>query len=206
MTFWEQEPQPRIARAREEQFLLIETEPSFSIATNAHARNIYGSLAQELACAALNLRSIPIDGRCAICFDAEKHGRFFEIKSVHACGKLVLYAWRIEKERAFAEILDYVVVVHRARGARNASTWLSQIASFLEVYVIPANLVHTVAVTYPLQQLVKKSKDPRNGYCRKGYVNGYHNVPLKAFTPTQTATLTFNCFGRPWTATLRTYA
>ena len=53
-----------------EQLSLLSIRPEYRIEGNTHARNAYGAAAQEIVCAALSLRAIPINGSCEICFDA----------------------------------------------------------------------------------------------------------------------------------------
>lgn len=193
-----------LARAsRYQQLKLLDLPPTIKIESNAQARNVYGSLAQEVACAALGLRPIPIDGRCLVCFDAERDGRFIEIKSVHASGKLVVYDWRMEKEAAFSN-LDYVIVVHKARGCQSVSALLASFEKFLEIWWMPAPIVHKAALQCPLRLLIKPSSDPRNGYSRAGYVRGYRNVPPSMVrSGSEPRALSFTLFNMPFKATVR---
>src|SRR4051812_20128751 len=78
--------EPKLARASN-QLQLLDVTPRYPIESNAAARNAYGSAAQEIVCAALKLRPIPINGQCDICFDAEDSDFFYEIKSCHRSGK-----------------------------------------------------------------------------------------------------------------------
>ncbi len=55
----------RVARASGQQNL-FELVPKYNIESNAHARNVYGLVAQEIACRALNLREIGINGNCYV--------------------------------------------------------------------------------------------------------------------------------------------
>ncbi len=191
-----------IARAPAEQLTLLDLAPSYAIISNAHARNAYGTIAQDIACAALNLRPIPIDGRCAICPDAEdRDGLFYEIKSVHRSGKLVIYDWRIEKEATLSE-LHYAIVVHKAKGCRSTEALLASYAVSLELWIVPASEIHAAAKLCPVRQLLKPSNDPRCGYSRKGYVRGYRNVPLAGLRPAHTERLEFECYGKPFIANL----
>jgi hypothetical protein len=192
-----------IARAPAEQLVLLDIAPSYTIASNGRARNAYGTIAQDIACAALNLRAVPIDGRCAICPDAEgRDGLLYEIKSVHRSGKLVIYDWRMEKEATLPE-LRYAIVVHQARCCRSIEALLEAYAASLELWIVPASVIHQAALLCPLRRLLKLSSDPRNGYSRKGYVRGYRNVPLTGLRPPDSNKFAFTCYNQPFEITLR---
>src|SRR4051812_26775895 len=93
------------------QLSLLSVAPSYTITKNAQARNAYGTVAVEIVCAALNLLPIPINGNYAICFDAQDSNGFYEIKSVHRSGKVVIYDWRMEKEASVNVPLAYAILV-----------------------------------------------------------------------------------------------
>lgn len=184
------------------QLTLLDVAPSFVIASNAHARNAYGTVAQHLACAALGMSPVPINGNYAVCFDADRAGTPYEIKSVHRSGKLVIYDWRAEKENAFPA-LRYALVVHRTRGCRSATALLATLHRYLEIWDLPAAAIHNAALQCPLRRLVHSSPDARNGYSRDGYARGYRNVPLASFHPAHSQLITFTCYAQIWHATLR---
>lgn len=167
----------RLARASK-QLLLLDTPPRYQLVSNATARNAYGCAAQEIVCAALQIEPIPINGKCDICFDAESGENFFEIKSVHRNGKVVIYDWRMQKERGAGVPLFYAILVHTCRGERNGSMVFSAMSRFPEILVIPAESVHLIAEKQPARKLLAKTSDPRCGYNRKGYREGYRNLPL----------------------------
>lgn len=191
----------QLARALQQQYSLFQLPPTGTIANNAAARNAYGSLAQELVCAALNLQPIPIDGRCAICFDAEANGQFYEIKSVHRSGKLVIYDWRVEKEAAYPTLL-YALWVHKVRNCRNMSDLLPAMLTNSSLWLVPASDVHKAAAAQPLRHLLNPSTDPRNGYSRAGYIRGYRNVPLAGLQPAHSRPLRFTYCQQQYTTTL----
>lgn len=167
-----------LARASR-QLSLLSVAPRFSITKNAQARNAYGQIAQEIVCAALDLLPIPINGKCSICFDAERSGHFYEIKSVKHTGKVVIYDWRMEKERAAKVSLSYAILIHNVRGSDGHDLLREMLNSKPEILVMPASVIHELAQSYPLRQLQRPSSDPRNGYNRAGYRDGYRNVPVK---------------------------
>lgn len=172
----------KVARAGMQLSLFPHLRPSYVITTNAHARNAYGQAVQEIVCAALGLDPIAIDGSKEVCFDAERDGVFYEIKSVHRHGKLVIYDWRMEKEARAGVTLVYALLVHSVRGARTSDNMWHQFQSLpLELWTLPYQVVHEVALRCPLSKIKASwNGDPRNGYNRKGYRNGYRNLGLSS--------------------------
>lgn len=85
------------------------------IHNDASARNAIGELAAEYACAVLGLRSLPVDGRKAVCPDAESTtGIVWEIKSVGQSRRALLYKWRVEKElKVLGRSYLYAFVLHK---------------------------------------------------------------------------------------------
>ena len=193
-----------IARA-DRQMNLLEVRPEFNISSNAHARNAYGQVAQEIACAALGLLPIRIDGSCAVCFDAEKDETFYEIKSVHRHGKLVLYDWRMEKEAMAQVPVKYAAVVHSVRGARTNDDLWDGMARSLEILLLWFTSVQIEALKYPLRRIMFTGKEKRTGYNREGYRDGYRNVGLSKFR--EMATLEsikdFQLYGRDFSVVIR---
>lgn len=165
--------------------LLFDLQPRFTIEKNAQARNAYGTAAQEIVCRALALDSIPIDGRCEVCFDASKDGIDYEIKSVHATSKVVCYDWRLAKEeRAEKEDgrnLSYAILVHRVRGERDSSRLFAQMILGGYIILISASAIRQFARREKLNTLKPKQRGTRFGYDRVGYSDGYRNIPVKAF-------------------------
>lgn len=165
------------------QLNLLEVQPVFRIEGNAHARNAYGTAAQEIACAALQLSPIPIDGTKSICFDASDGVRPYEIKSVHRNGKAVIYDWRMEKEATVPES-RYLILRHSVRGHRDGRTLFQAFANTdLEAWIITTPSIHRIARQEKKRVMLSDSKDPRCGYSRKGYKDGYRNVGLNRFSP-----------------------
>jgi hypothetical protein len=187
------------------QLPLLNVPPKFTATNNATARTAYGSSAQEIVCAALNLRPIPINGNCEVCFDAENDEHFFEIKSVRRGGKLVLYDFRMKKESATGVSLWYAILIHRLKGER-ANVLQAMIDCKPEILLVESRLVHHVAFASPLFH-IKTQHQPRrnypgyNGYTRAGYNEGYRNVPvncLKSFSP-HSSPETFSFYGKQYT-------
>lgn len=165
------------------QLSLLEVQPVFRIDGNAHARNAYGTAAQEIACAALQLDPIPIDGSKTICFDASDGVRPYEIKSVHRNGKAVIYDWRMEKEATVPDS-RYLILCHSVRGHRDGHTLYQAFANGgLEAWIITTPSIHRIAKQEQRRIMLSDSKDPRCGYNRKGYRDGYRNVGLNRFAP-----------------------
>jgi hypothetical protein len=187
------------------QLNLLEVQPVFHIPSNAHARNAYGTAAQEIACAALQLLPIPIDGSKSICFDASDGVFPYEIKSVHRNGKAVIYDWRMEKEATVPES-RYLLLRHSVRGHRDGNTLYQAFAdSGLEAWIITTPSVHRIAREEQKRVMLSDSKDPRCGYNRKGYRDGYRNVGLNRFLPllVETGVRVFTLYGISFQVTLR---
>lgn len=187
------------------QLNLLEVQPVFHIPSNAHARNAYGTAAQEIACAALQLQSIPIDGSKSICFDASDGVRPYEIKSVHRNGKVVIYDWRMEKEATVPDS-RYLLLRHSVRGHRDGHTLYQAFAdSGLEAWIMSTPSVHRIAQREEKRVMLSDSKDPRCGYNRKGYRDGYRNVGLNRFLPllVETEIHEFVLYGIPFQVTVR---
>lgn len=160
------------------QLSLLSVDPMLNASSNAEARNAYGTAAQLIVCESLGLFPIAIDGRYDICFDAELDGIFYEIKSVHKSGKLVVYDWRLEKEMACGVLCFYAIMVHNLRGAR--SDILNCLRKNIHrIVVVPLDTISSAARKCPLN--IPKPCLPdnkRNGYNRKGYCRGYRNIPV----------------------------
>lgn len=170
MTIAPPDPQP----------LLLETAPSWLITKNAQARNAYGTIAQHLVCAALRLAPIPINGNYDVCFDAVSGSTYYEIKSVKAkSGKVVVYDWRMEKEAKVKVDVWYAVLLHNVRKSNGVRLLEEFIEGGLEMVVMPVGVVHEVARECALM-MPKVGADPRMGYNRTGYREGYRNVPVQA--------------------------
>jgi hypothetical protein len=187
------------------QINLLEVQPVFRIDGNAHARNAYGTAAQEIACAALQLDPIAIDGSKSICFDASDGIRPYEIKSVHRNGKVVIYDWRMEKEATVPES-RYLLLRHSVRGHRDGHTLYQAFAdSGLEAWLISTPTIHRIAQAEKKRVMLSDSKDPRCGYNRKGYKEGYRNVGLNQFSPILVAAQTrdFLLYGIRFRVTVR---
>jgi hypothetical protein len=161
------------------QLPLLSIAPRYRITKNGQARNAYGTVAQEIVCAVLRLDPIRINGNCTICFDAERDGVFYEIKSVKRNGKVVLYDWRMEKEHASRVPLRYAILVHGVTRSNGYDLFAEMVTSGLKLLIIDACTIHTLALTFPLCTPRRTYLDPHNGYTRHGYKDGYRNVPVR---------------------------
>lgn len=157
---------------------LLEVEPRYNVFNNATARTAYGAAAQEIVCAALQLDPIAINGSCDVCFDAEKHGTFYEIKSVRAGQKVVIYNWRMEKESAFSDVLFYAILIHQVSKQRDEI--ISKMLQGAEILLLPSRAVHEAAKALPsyAPTINPEHAGARHGYTRKGYADGYRNVSV----------------------------
>lgn len=171
----------KLARASR-QLLLLDTPPRFKITGNATARNAYGRAAQEIVCRALGLDAIAIDGTCETCLDAEGRGNFWEIKSVHRTGKVVIYDFRMQKEQIAGVPLRYAILIHGVRGCRDGGRLIAAFADNApRILSLDAVTVHLVAMRERLTEIKSTAleKGPRFGYTRAGYADGYRSVRLR---------------------------
>lgn len=163
---------------------LLPVLPDKPLTKNGEARTRYGRVVEEMACALLGLTDIPNSGSHDIVFDAwHPSGTFCEIKSLRENNKLPIYEWRRTKDRDCGVPLVYVIVVHRcSRQPSLADVWRTMASSIKNIYILPAWWVDLNARSCTLRQLVKQSPNSRMGYKRKGYCDGYRNIPFSAIT------------------------
>ena len=192
-----------LARASQ-QLSLLSIAPSINATSNASARNAYGSAAQEIVCAALDIRPIPINGNCEVCFDAESPAGFFEIKSVRRGAKVVIYDWRMSKEACAGVTLYYAILIHQLKGQRE-QILEAMIAREPEILVLPAELVHTAArLSSKRTHQSAWATGTRNGYTRAGYCDGYRNVSISQLMAMATCyrRSNFDLYGVPRTVSV----
>jgi len=169
-----------VNRPTEVQGVLFEFLKDVQFDTSGAARNYYGAAVENVVCKALQLNPIPINGNYEINFDAFKRDYFYEIKSVRAKGKVVLYDWRMEKEKPFTNRLLYIFGVHQIKEARSIREIYKQLQSRgIKLVVNKAGYVHDKAMECPLKTVAKTKNNI--GYTRKGYEEGYRNLPIKGF-------------------------
>lgn len=160
------------------QMRLLDCAPRYRIENEAQARCAYGNAAQEIVCAALELTPIRINGNFPICFDAERAGVYYEIKSCKRNGPVVIYNWRMEKERSVEVPLKYAILMHNApkiRDGNNIFTLLNQRG--LDLLLIDAWRVHAIAIQQTTRHCV--TKVPLHGSTRVGYRDGYRLTPTR---------------------------
>lgn len=147
--------------------------------SSASARNAYGDAAQEIVYSLLGITPIRINGSFEVCFDGKRGDTYYEIKGTKlGSGKVVIYDFRMAKERATGVPLNYLIVCHSLRGHRDDI--LTAMADRpITIYQIPASVVYAFAEQCDLRFLQRPGKSKRCGYSRAGYIDGYRNVPLK---------------------------
>lgn len=162
------------------QLSLFDLMPDKPLTTPGESRTRYGRVVEEIAEALLDLHDIPNSGSHEIVYDAFGHGHFCEIKSIRHGSKLPLYEWRMEKDKKCGAPLVYVIVIHRCTKAGTlGEVWQKMADTIKDILVLPVSVMHRLAEAEPLQRILSESKGPqRVGYSRKGYCDGYHNVPL----------------------------
>ena len=163
----------------ESQLSLIDVLPQINCNSCASARNAYGNAAQEVVYRLLDITPIRINGSYKTCFDGLKDGIHYEIKSTRLSGgKVVVYDWRMEKERTAGVALRYLLVCHSLNKHR-ADILQAMLDLPVVIYSLPAAILHGFAMRCPLNKLKRGANSKRDGYHRGLYQNGYRNIPLK---------------------------
>lgn len=156
----------KIARATGKQTFLFKLPDPVAKNNVSHKRNVMGTMAQDIVCEALDLFPISTNGNYDACFDAEKDGRFYEIKSVHSRSTVVIYNCRINNEIRANVNLTYAIFVHDKS----------------LILLIPSPLVYALALQVPLRYVKterKRGEAGATGYNRKGYCEGYFLIRAK---------------------------
>ena len=166
---------PRLAPP-DAQGSLLAVKPTYDTSRIATRRNAYGQAAQDIVRAALGVAEIKINGAYDICFDAatlEEPRIYYEIKSVARGSSVVIYKWRLRKER------ESGAEVHPRIGGHEADPF--EIGSRSEIAVVSLETVARLTRGRPLR-MPKKPADGarRNGWNREGYRDGYWLVPVSA--------------------------
>lgn len=170
----------------EQQPWLLPVEPSLPdtpFLTNGAARTHYGAIVQSAVSSLLELVEISNSGEYDIVFDAYHRDtdQFFEIKSVHATNKIPIYNWRIRKEIESGVNPIYLFAIHRVRGAGSKLACLKALAESMTIIVaLSASNVERMLKNEKVRQLVAEERNSRLGYKRKGYCEGYRNLPVNA--------------------------
>jgi hypothetical protein len=161
--------------------------PDKPIVGGGDMRSYSGNVLEEIVKNALCLHPGIANGQASTCPDAFTPTSTMlpvEIKSLRRRNKMVVYDWRMKKE---ARHCLYFIGIHKRRpGARSlADLWRSFSTSLLEVYILTAREVEEIALMQPLNKIgqAKTKSGQRNGYQRKGYKDGYRNVPFSALLP-----------------------
>jgi hypothetical protein len=169
---------------------LLSVPPDKTLKGPGGVRTWTGHYAAEIACAMMGWEFLTVDGRQEFCPDARtRKGRDIEIKSValSGCGKSksVIYKWRMEKEQLHSPDLLYAFVGRRvplSKSLLEACTIKHILDAMavvsLEIVLVPATVVHAAALAGPLYKIKRESKGKKEGYTRKGYIDGYHNVEV----------------------------
>jgi hypothetical protein len=155
------------------QLSLLDVCPVLPVGSPGQLRTSVGTACSELAIRALNLLPIPINGSYPVNFDAQDQKGFYEIKASRGGTKTVLYNWRLDKEWDYASSLTYLFVIHQSEAG---NLWPS--LSEFSILRVPFLVVFEEARKTPLR-LPKPCSQPRWGYTRKGYSQGYRNLSLK---------------------------
>lgn len=160
---------------------LFDLMPDKPLLTPGESRTRYGRVVEEIVCKLMGLQDIPNSGTHDAVFDAWKDGTFYEIKSLRHGGKLPLYEWRRLKDSKAGVPLLYAIAIHRCVNARTlGDVWRGMTSTIQEILIIPAGEISELASGEPLRQIVEVGPPgERMGYKRKGYAEGYRNIPIQ---------------------------
>lgn len=147
------------------------------------SRVIYGEIVNQVVNALLGFENIPGSGSHDIVFDSFLRGRqtFIEVKSLRRNNKCPIYDFRRSKDRDCGKPLLYVFAIHDCKDAHTVGgIWLKMAETLKQVFVLPAWAVDLEARRHPLQTIKtsRTASGSRNGYQRKGYAEGYRNIPF----------------------------
>ena len=165
---------------------LLDVLPDKPLTKNGEARTRYGKVVETIVIELLGLTDIPNSGSHDCVFDAHHRssGSYVEIKSLRQGNKLPLYEWRREKDRKCGVPLVYEIGIHRCTNQKTLADVWSVMADTLDtILVMPAPVIDEEAGKHELRQLVEQGlKGERQGYRRKGYCDGYRNIPEHVLT------------------------
>jgi len=159
---------------------LLDVVPDKRIEHPGEARTRYGQVVEQIVTGLLGLTDIPNSGSHDIVFDAhhKPSQTFVEIKSLRRGSSLPIYEWRRAKDRDCGVPLVYVVAIHNCTKTETiADIWRKMAGTIGTLLVLPHWLIDLEARQQPLRQLVKEEPNTRMGYKRKGYCDGYRNIP-----------------------------
>ncbi len=170
--------------------------------SSAEKRVLYGRLAEEVVLGALNITPCAIDGSCDYCPDGYINGgglkRYVEIKSSGKNKQLLVYKWRLEKDKklfAMPEVEDllYVLVHHAVAESewsvednfRNLYAERGVNISVLRLHDV-VEAVEAIGPARPFSFMNGQTGSPDktrkvHGTMREGYKDGGWRVPMKLF-------------------------
>jgi len=161
----------------------FEMIPDCQFASPASARSHSGHVAEEIACTLLGLTPIPIQGACAVNFDAEDTlENFYEIKSVARSAQVVVYCWRLKKEQQTGKSVLYAIVIRSKKGAEDfkclREMWENRSRTIREIHLVT---LRQVANAVKGEKVWKLKSERQSGYNRTGYKDGYWRVNSAKF-------------------------
>lgn len=167
-----------------EQPMLLDVKPDKPLTKNGEARTRYGKVVEEIVIELLGLTDIPNSGSHDCVFDAhhKPSGFYCEIKSLRQGNKCPIYEWRRAKDRKCGVPLVYVIGIHRCTSQKRlADVWDVMADTLDTILVLPAAVIDAEAEKHQLRQNVPQGPaGERQGYRRKGYCEGYRNIPEHA--------------------------
>lgn len=173
---------------------LFEQHPDKPLKGTGAVRTWSGNLMEEVVCLAMGWKRLAVDGSKVFCADAQtQEGRDVEIKSVRLSGKHTgksfIYDWRMKKEAEHSPNLLYAFAGHLQTKSTNPKSLAELIDSIaakeIRLAVVHSCRVHQLAKEQPLNKAPVGKGDKRTGYNRKGYCEGYRNVPVGVWFPSE---------------------
>lgn len=147
-------------------------------------RNVIGELAEQLAAEKLGAIRLSTGGGERYCADL-RHPRLgdMEVKAVGVSSSVIIYAFRLEKDREHAKThtLSYVLVIHRVQTPQPSMAEARLLMEWAKIYVIPFSIVDAVCVTKRPRVLNKKFMERQDrGDCQRGYEKGGYMLRARA--------------------------
>jgi hypothetical protein len=145
---------------------------------NLRARS--GVVMEEVVRAMLSLEQGPVNGSAKVCPDGYTYkGNPVEIKSLHRKNKMPIYDCRLAKE--LLGTIYIIGVHHRKKQINLEGIWIDLSKKLDCLIILWGWEVRQLAFSEQLQKIKsnKTKSGVRNGYQRKGYKDGYRNIPFK---------------------------
>lgn len=170
----------------EYQPLLLDVPQTKQIDPGGEARTRYGRVVEKAVIRLLDLQDIPNSGNYDVVYDAGKRhddrDLYYEIKSLRRNNKCPIYDWRLKKDAESKVNPVYLIAVHDCKKMPDmVELWQGMAETMTDIYALSLPTITRLANNEPLKEIktVSTESGPRNGYQRKGYREGYRNIPFQ---------------------------